>query len=1259
MKIVDISVDGFGVWRDLELAELSDKVTVFYGPNEAGKTTLMNFIRAVLYGCKPEQGRRYLPPLRGGEPGGRLVIDAAKGRFTLARHQFEGVDRVVLTTADGQSTHRGALLDLLAGCDETIFRNVYAIGLREIQELGTLSDTEASRHLYDLSVGLDRVSLPDVMRELQTARGQLLSDGEVPSRIGQLVRRREELSLQLEQNTQHYHEFLRLADQQTQLDQSIANTEQRRQDLDRDARQAELAYTLHDKWLERDTVQEEIDRLGDVPTLPDDAVEKLDQLNESIDEHQRARVALKTERQRHRDEAAALAINERLSREAPRIEALGLQRDWIASLETEINALDADAAQLEANVSAARQEVGLGSYNPSSLSSEALDRLRKPARVLRETRERRARQQSQNEQHEEEVRRLNREIETKLASHGATSLDDALERAGNQAAELRRRIQLDDRLEQLELHESDLEEQSHALLERQQIMPTRLLMGIGAGVVLGVLLILVGLFMPVAWSIGIVLAPLGLACLAVAIGAKFVLEKTAARDLEQCQQQLALISEQRQQLTEEREQLDRTLPKSGGPLAVRLQAAEKKVAELEQILPLDSQRDLAQQQIDAGSLQLQQASDEYRDARDKWTRALSNLGLPTDLSPRQVKDFAARGAEVGRMHERFEGQRLQADERRRHLASCAQRVAELTRALQLPNMGHSTIERLDALLLALDQQQQHLTHRDALQEKARLARRKQLRHAASVEKLSTRRQRLLDRAGVSSSADYRKMALASTRKTLLIRQRDQLSSEITTALSGVCEESALAEQFVDKTTVELEKRWENFGEQVEQADVRLKELFQQRGNLEAQAARYREDRQAMETQFELGCVEQQLKEATSRWQELALTSQVLERICRRYERDQQPATLKEASRYLNQMTEGHYRRVWTPLGENRLIVDDANGNPLSPEVLSRGTREQLFLSLRLALASLYVQRGVRLPLVLDDVLVNFDSTRAKAAAKVLREFAAAGHQVLIFTCHEHMVKMFKSLRVDTRTLPDNSAAVQLTVTPEPEKVEKPKRTRKKAKPKKQPEPVEEPIEIEEPVAADEELELEPLPAEPPVEAPVEEPVVVVEEEPVDLTAAVEYDEADWEEVDEEEWEEEELEEDDSVPAEELAAEEDTAEDAEEYDEEEYEVEEDEYEDDEYEDEEEVDDEQDEEEELEAAEYDEEEDAEYDEGEELEYEEDEYEEAELEEDDATEGEDDEDAESEEYETDELEEDEYEEYEEDEYEDDEDDRDAEAA
>jgi hypothetical protein len=93
---------------------------------------------------------------------------------------------------------------------------------------------------------------------------------------------------------------------------------------------------------------------------------------------------------------------------------------------------------------------------------------------------------------------------------------------------------------------------------------------------------------------------------------------------------------------------------------------------------------------------------------------------------------------------------------------------------------------------------------------------------------------------------------------------------------------------------------------------------------------------------------------------------------------------------------------------------------MAVEVLSRGAREQLFLSLRLALAAHFARRGAALPLILDDVLVNFDMDRARAAAQVLRDFAGLGHQMLVFTCHDHIAKLFRGLKTPVCELPSNA-----------------------------------------------------------------------------------------------------------------------------------------------------------------------------------------------------------------------------------------------
>jgi hypothetical protein len=205
----------------------------------------------------------------------------------------------------------------------------------------------------------------------------------------------------------------------------------------------------------------------------------------------------------------------------------------------------------------------------------------------------------------------------------------------------------------------------------------------------------------------------------------------------------------------------------------------------------------------------------------------------------------------------------------------------------------------------------------------------------------------------------------------------------------------------------------------------LQVKLEQRAELQQQIKQLADDRRPAEKRLELAGLVRRIEGQIERWRALAVTGSLLSRVQSSYERTHQPAALREATEYLSRMTGGKYIRVWTPLGEPELRVDEADGKSLSVEVLSAGTREQLFLALRLALVKLYAERGIRLPLVLDDVLVNFDDLRAQAAAEVLQEFTKQGHQVLVFTCHEHIARIFKRLDADVRELPINGRVLGL------------------------------------------------------------------------------------------------------------------------------------------------------------------------------------------------------------------------------------------
>ncbi|MCG8586038.1 MAG: hypothetical protein MI757_15125, partial [Pirellulales bacterium] len=502
------------------------------------------------------------------------------------------------------------------------------------------------------------------------------------------------------------------------------------------------------------------------------------------------------------------------------------------------------------------------------------------------------------------------------------------------------------------------------------------------------------------------------------VGGKYLFERNQNRGAEDRQKQLALVESQIDQAERERDELDARLPKGGGPLAVRLDAAQRKLSEIESLVAMDTDRQVAGTVRDSAAARARDAAEELKRSRKDWRRALQSLGLPDDLSPKQVGRIADESRSIAELTEQAARKQSDLEQQRRQYATYAQRVERIADEAQIPRTGRKLSQTLSDLVVATKTQRDVVSRRQQLKQHARKIKRRQAHYNESLENDTRRREQLLRECGVESKESLERIAADAARAASLAEQRTALDRDIDTAIAGVCGRQEI-EAHLSTTDVErLERQFDQLAERAQSAAAQLKQLYQQQGQLGEQLRVMTEDRSLEETKLELGCVEQQLADACRQWQVLGTIHLALESVRRTYERDRQPETLRDASQYLNRLTDGRYVRVWTPLDEDVLRVDDAAGECLSADVLSRGTREQLFLSLRLALVRLYARRGVNLPLVLDDVFVNFDTRRAEAAAKLLTEFASAGHQLLVFTCHEHIAEMFRAVEVTVLELPN-------------------------------------------------------------------------------------------------------------------------------------------------------------------------------------------------------------------------------------------------
>jgi uncharacterized protein YhaN len=150
-----------------------------------------------------------------------------------------------------------------------------------------------------------------------------------------------------------------------------------------------------------------------------------------------------------------------------------------------------------------------------------------------------------------------------------------------------------------------------------------------------------------------------------------------------------------------------------------------------------------------------------------------------------------------------------------------------------------------------------------------------------------------------------------------------------------------------------------------------------------------------------------VKDRAHQYVRLRMASLVLRRELERYREQHQGPVLTRARAIFPRLTLGAYEDLKVGYGsddEPVLVCVRADGKEVRPPELSDGTRDQLYLALRVATIAHHASSGAPLPFVLDDVFVHFDDERTRAGLEALAELAQST-QVLLFTHHARLVEL--------------------------------------------------------------------------------------------------------------------------------------------------------------------------------------------------------------------------------------------------------------
>ena len=207
------------------------------------------------------------------------------------------------------------------------------------------------------------------------------------------------------------------------------------------------------------------------------------------------------------------------------------------------------------------------------------------------------------------------------------------------------------------------------------------------------------------------------------------------------------------------------------------------------------------------------------------------------------------------------------------------------------------------------------------------------------------------------------------------------------------------------------QRWESLAASLEAAEAgrlrltrRAEELQAAIGRLDSEVRHLQEGDTVDRAEGRIASLKSRIRETREQRDRAFVLARLVREADRRFRDEHQPDLLLRAAGHLCRITRGRYDRIELggPGDEGLHLRGPAAAAPRQVgEALSQGTREQVYLALRLAIVDHLDADGERLPLFMDETLVNWDAWRRERAFQLV-ERVAERRQVFLFTCHPAM-----------------------------------------------------------------------------------------------------------------------------------------------------------------------------------------------------------------------------------------------------------------
>ena len=1056
MRIDTIHIDNYAGLNDLNLV-FSDGFQVVKALNEDGKTSLLAFIRGVIFGFRyalPDFGTRTPPFYTDGvRMGGRIEVtvelDGKERHYAIIRHtpKQDGTlsirdldsDRLI---EDGEATKLRDLI--LGGVDMTLFNNVFVLTVADLQNLKEMSKGEAADAFFSADSGVG-LGLPRELSALNDEMKSLYNDeharGKQRQRI--LTAKVNELGREIGTLKTKMKELSGRRGAREKMSGRLEGLRKTRGDLDTEVKRASDRNTAREHKSRIEELKDEIDELAGGPFPTDSNQERLeflrgqisslegelDDLDEQIEslEKKQSTLALDPDAEGSHSSLQAVNVSDLIERVADvetannlRVEMKGLSDlDLGGGFETRLQATFSSLKDIEAELEDLTEN--------ESTSRDSLDEFEPKVLNAGLANEVDAALTGKISQHSDPLDRAKGEVK-----RIEDDLKAALKSAGGMDAEVLDDLSLDpasiSRL-RASLSESGSAPRSRFARIQNLIALSALVLGLGFVLVLDEILgggglVLIGLLLLIFDRLETQEVE-GVVELSGSVIKKLerlsLSSHASATDLDRLVNRLAEATKLAGELSKAKSSRDKLeglyttginelyrLVKECGLETVDAGAS---AANLEGVLKelMDTHRNAeARVQVLKEKIQENHASKkiltkQLKEHTKDCNAILAELDVDDQERATEVLSEITRRIEIETELERLASAESVVEKVHEAVNAACKSVGDEKPSLH--NLAIVYAEQRERAKKAVEARGEHDEwERQLIDKRPGAERRKTKKEDLEVEATD-----LLTSFGLGSDDEMGPAVKAGKhRLDLEGEMKDQQGQFTNLAKRWDKSEDDFGDELEETDPIEDEAI--RIEQKLRDEDLRKKitDLQGELDSLNAELLNLEGSGELTRIQAEMKAAEAELEEVNLRWAHLFLVRFIIQRTREEYEGSHGSEVLIRASKHLERITGGRYTKIMrvdeTP-GYQLLDWSGSYRSPVKPD-LSRGAFAQVYLCIRLA----YAEKGAHsnLPIILDDAYESYDNERALRGVDILCELGETGRQVMMFSHHDHICEYAES-----------------------------------------------------------------------------------------------------------------------------------------------------------------------------------------------------------------------------------------------------------